>query len=127
RVPPEFSDRTVVHTEYFRPEHVAPGTSFVCSRHTFEHIPDIGPFLESVVEGMRGAGTVLLLSEVPELTRILASGAFWDLQYEHCSYFTGATLLGLLSRTGFRTGRSRLTYADQYLVAEARLDDGGNE
>lgn len=72
QVPPDLSDRTIVHTDCFRPEHVAPGTSFVCSRHTFEHIPDIGPFLELVVDGMRSAGTGLLLSEVPELSRILA-------------------------------------------------------
>ncbi len=26
------------------------------------------------------------------LRRILDEGAFWDLQYEHCSYFTPATL-----------------------------------
>lgn len=122
QIPRELSDRITVYNTCFQPAHVRPRTAFVCSRHTFEHIPDIGPFLGAIVEGMREAGTGLLLSEVPELSRILASGAFWDLQYEHCSYFTDRTLLGLYARSGFTSGRTRLTYSDQYLVAEARLD-----
>jgi hypothetical protein len=62
-----------------------------------------------------------LLTEVPDLGRILESGAFWDLQYEHCSYFTPRTLLTVLAGAGFERGEARLTYGDQYIVSETTL------
>jgi hypothetical protein len=61
----------------------------------------------------------VLLAEVPDLGRILTDGAFWDLQYEHCSYFTPDTLAGYLGRLGFDVLDVRTTYTDQYVVAEA--------
>ena len=43
----------------------------------------------------------LVFFEVPDTMRILREGAFWDIYYEHCSYFTPGSLARRFRRTGF--------------------------
>jgi hypothetical protein len=120
RVPPDLAGRLQAVPAFFAPDLVPPGTAAVVCRHTLEHIPALAEFGADILAGMRGAGVPVFLAEVPDLGRILADGAFWDLQYEHCSYFTPATLAGYLERVGFDVSLTGTTYADQYVVAEAR-------
>jgi hypothetical protein len=61
-----------------------------------------------------------LLFEVPDVERILNEVAFWDLYYEHCSYFTADTLRFAFEQAGFDVLDVRRTYDEQYLVLEAR-------
>ncbi|MEJ8281770.1 class I SAM-dependent methyltransferase [Pseudonocardia spirodelae] len=122
RVRPELAGRlTAVPAEFAR-DQVEPGTAALVCRHTLEHIPDLAVFGAELHAGLRRGGARALLAEVPDLGRILDEGAFWDLQYEHCSYFTPATMGAFLTGTGFADPRVRLTYADQYVVAEAGPD-----
>lgn len=119
QVPPERAGRLVAVPEYFAAGMVAPGTAAVVCRHTLEHIPELALFGAEIMRGIRSAGVPVFLAEVPDLERILRTGAFWDLQYEHCSYFTSATLAGYLRGLGLDVVASRTTYSDQYLVADA--------
>ncbi|WP_147201360.1 methyltransferase domain-containing protein, partial [Pseudonocardia asaccharolytica] len=121
RVPAELAGRLRAVPEVFAAPMIETGTAAVVCRHTLEHIPALATFGTEVVAGMRHGGAPLLLAEVPDLGRILDEGAFWDLQYEHCSYFTPATFGGFLSGLGFDDPAVRTTYSDQYIVAEARL------
>jgi hypothetical protein len=121
RVPHELDGRLTAVSEFFAAAHVEPGTAALVCRHTLEHIPALAGFGAEIVAGMRRGETSMLLAEVPDLGRILGEGAFWDLQYEHCSYFTPATLGGFLAGLGFDGPDVRTTYSDQYVVAEARL------
>jgi hypothetical protein len=61
---------------------------------------------------------------VPDVLRILHEGAFWDLYYEHCSYFTGATLARLLERHGLHVHRAGLGFDGQYVQIEASSGGG---
>jgi SAM-dependent methyltransferase len=119
RVPADLAQRLRAVPAFYSPEMVEPGTAAVVCRHTLEHIPELAVFGADILRGMRAAGVPVLLAEVPDLGRILTDGAFWDLQYEHCSYFTPATLGGYLGRLGFDVLDVRTTYTDQYVVAEA--------
>lgn len=121
RVRPDLAGRLEAVPEWFAAEQVPPGTAALVCRHTLEHIPALSVFGAELAAGMRRGGASTLLVEVPDLGRILSEGAFWDLQYEHCSYFTPATMTGFLSGLGFDAPAVRTTYADQYVVAEARL------
>jgi hypothetical protein len=121
RVPPHLAHRLRAVPAFFAPELVAPGTAAIVCRHTLEHIPELAAFGTALVEGMRTAGVPVLLAEVPDLGRILAEGAFWNLQYEPCSSFTPATFAGYLDGLGLQVTDVRTTYADQYVVAEAEL------
>lgn len=124
RIRQELTGRLAAVPAVFSADQVEPGTVALVCRHTLEHIPELAGFGAELVAGMRRGGTRTLLAEVPGLGRILADGAFWDLQYEHCSYFTPATMHGFLTGLGFADVAVRTTYADQYVVAEAALGDG---
>lgn len=127
QIPSELVDKIVVVTEMFRPEHVPAGTGAVVCRHTLEHIPRPVEFVQLIAAGMRTAGAKWFLAEVPDMWRILGEGAFWDLQYEHCSYWTTTTFARMLAMGGLDPARSYLTYDDQYVVAEASTARGPDD
>lgn len=121
RVPRELAGRLSAVPELFSAAHVSAGTAAIVCRHTLEHVPGMAALGAEIVAGMRSGDVPMFLAEVPDLRRILAEGAFWDLRYERCSYFTPATLSGFLARLGFDDPAVATTYSDQYVVAEARL------
>jgi SAM-dependent methyltransferase len=92
----------------------------VCCRHTLEHIPDVGPFLQSVADGVARRPGTLVFIEVPDVVRVLEEVAFWDIYYEHCSYFSPGSLARLFRGTGFQLLSLRRDFGDQYLLLEAR-------
>lgn len=122
RVRPELAGRLSAVPAGFARDQVEPGTAALVCRHTLEHIPALAAFGAELHAGLVRGGGRALLAEVPDLGRILDEGAFWDLQYEHCSYFTPVTLQAFLRAAGFADPLTRLTYADQYVVAETGPD-----
>jgi SAM-dependent methyltransferase len=92
--------------------------AIVC-RHTLEHIHAVGDFLR-LIRSHTDARDIPLLFEVPDARRVLDEGAFWDVYYEHCSYFTAGSLARLFRRCGFEVLDVALAYDDQYLLLEAR-------
>jgi SAM-dependent methyltransferase len=95
----------------------------VCCRHTLEHVQPVRRFLDQVRRSAaRRPGAVLFL-EVPDLRRVLREGAFWDVYYEHCSYFGAGALGRLLRAAGFEILDLWRDFGDQYLCVEARLAD----
>lgn len=95
------------------------GDLVVC-RHTLEHIRDARSFSGLLYASAARTPESGLFVEVPECERILTEGAYWDVYYEHCSYFTRPSLHRMLEGVGFRDVRIDLGYADQYLLATAR-------
>ena len=95
------------------------GAAFIACRHTLEHIAPVRDFLGELRSAI-GDARPLIFFEVPDSGRILAEGAFWDVYYEHCSYFTQASLCGLFHRAGFTVLDSWRDYDDQYLLLLAR-------
>jgi fermentation-respiration switch protein FrsA (DUF1100 family) len=93
---------------------------FVCCRHTLEHVPDVGRFLRTIRDVIGPREHVRVGFEVPDTLRVLREGAFWDLYYEHCSYFTAGSLRGLFERCGFAVLDQSAEFDGQYLVIEAR-------
>lgn len=118
RLDPASRERITAVTEHFRPEHADFGPDVVVCRHTLEHIPDTRGFLEMVRRGA-GEGTPVIF-EVPDAGRILTQAAFWDVYYEHCSYFTEQSLGHAFAAAGFAVEEIRLEYGGQYLVLFAR-------
>jgi hypothetical protein len=62
----------------------------------------------------------IVLFELPDVKRVLEEVAFWDVYYEHCSYFSLGSLARLFRATGFEVLHLELDYDDQYLLIEAR-------
>lgn len=96
----------------------------ICCRHTLEHIADTYRFLTTIREAIGDRTDTLMIFEVPETLRVLREGAFWDIYYEHCSYFTPASLVGLFDAAGFDTDRVDLFFDDQYIVLTAYPGSG---
>ena len=97
---------------------------YVCCRHTLEHIPDVAEFLRLIREALADRPSVPLFFELPDMERVLDERAFWDIYYEHCSYFTPGSLAGLFRRSGFEVTASWKAFDDQYLMLEARPATG---
>jgi hypothetical protein len=56
--------------------------------------------------------------------RVLEEEAFWDIYYEHCSYFSIGSLARLFRTTGFEVLNVGREYNDQYVTIEARAGLG---
>lgn len=117
------SHRVEIINQFYGAAHGNIAADFICCRHTLEHIAPAAEFLSMLRQNLEGREHVVLGFEVPDLERILTRGAFWDLYYEHCSYFTMLSLENLFRRNGFDVLRLQRVYNDQYLVIEA-LPDG---
>jgi hypothetical protein len=92
----------------------------VICRHTLEHIAPVGGWMRSVRAAIGRREDTVVLFEVPDVLPILKRGAFWDLYYEHCSYFCSDSLEALFRQCGFEPLDIYRTFDDQYLVIEAR-------
>ncbi len=117
------ADKIDIRPEYFAPEHGAVDADFIVCRHTLEHIGEISRFLRMVRNACSG-GSVRLGFEVPDLQRILEEGAFWDIYYEHASYFTVASLSAAFSLAGFSVLKVEQVYQNQYLLLDAAPAEG---
>lgn len=92
----------------------------VVCRHTLEHIASVRTFLTQVREAIGDRPNTAVLFELPDSLRVLHESAFWDVYYEHCSYFTAGSLGRLFRSCGFDVLGISLDYDDQYLLIEAR-------
>ncbi len=92
----------------------------VVCRHTLEHIGPVRDFMEMVRRAMGDNSDSIVLFELPDVRRVLEEVAFWDVYYEHCSYFSLGSLARLFRATGFEVLHLELDYDDQYIVIEAR-------
>lgn len=106
--------------DYYSPEHAACSPDAIVCRHTLEHIHDVAGFLDTVRRSVGDRRDVVILFEVPDALCVLRAGAFWDVYYEHCGYFTSGSLARALRAAGFDILDLDLVYSGQYLVIEAR-------
>ena len=90
----------------------------VC-RHTLEHIDDVHDFLRLLARWARHDRDRVVLFEVPASERIFAEAAFWDVYYEHRSYFTAASLRYAFAHAGFEVRTLVTAFGGQYLLLEA--------
>ncbi|MBW2508200.1 MAG: methyltransferase domain-containing protein [Deltaproteobacteria bacterium] len=99
----------------------------ICCRHTLEHIQPVGAFVDLIRRSAEQTDGSVVFFEVPDTARILAEGAFWDVYYEHCSYFTLGSLGRLFRDHGFELFSLRTGYDDQYLLLEAGVRRGPSQ
>ena len=85
-----------------------------------EHIHDTNTFVRTIRQSLQNKPDVKLLIEVPCIIRILNIQAFWDIFYEHCSYFSPGSLARLFRKNHFEILDTYLEYDNQYLFLEAR-------
>lgn len=121
RIDARVASRLTLVTDLFGDAQAGLEADALVCRHTLEHIPAVHEFLSMLHRWAAQRSTPpILLFEVPDLERVLDEVAFWDVFYEHCSYFTADTLRFAFERAGFEVLAVRRVYDGQYLVLEAR-------
>ena len=93
---------------------------YVSCRHTLEHIAPVQEFMRLVRETIGNRHEVNVFFELPDMERVLETGVFWDVYYEHCTYFTRGSLARLFRAEGFDVEGLYKAYDDQYLMVEAK-------
>ncbi len=114
------ADRIALVRECYSEAHADLPADLVACRHTLEHIHAVGDFLQLLRRGLDGRHDTIVFFEVPDIVRILREAAFWDVYYEHSSYFSAGSLARLFRSTGFEVLRLERGFDGQYLLLESR-------
>lgn len=129
RVSSAAADRITWVKGFFPEDHPGTGAPLgadaVVCRHTLEHIDGVARFVRQVRDAIADRPETVVLFELPDVRRVLEEGAFWDVYYEHCSYFSPGSLGRLFRAHGFEVLDLTRAYDDQYLLLEARLARSG--
>ncbi len=115
----------VLREEYSERHHAIEADVIVC-RHTLEHIDQTLSFLAGVRRHVGERLGTLVVFEVPDVRRVLSEGAYWDLYYEHCSYFSEGSMARLMQRAGFEVLETSRVYDEQYVLVLARPTVAGS-
>ncbi|WP_230204773.1 class I SAM-dependent methyltransferase [Parafrankia elaeagni] len=120
RIDPALESRITWIADYYGPKYSHLKADAVVCRHTMEHISPVGDWMRDIRAAIGDQPDTVVLFELPDVLRILEEAAYWDVYYEHCSYFSAGSLARLFRATGFEVLEITREYDDQYLVIEAR-------
>lgn len=95
----------------------------ILCRHTLEHIGQTQAFIRMIRRTIGDRRDMLVLFELPDATRVLRENAFWDVYYEHCSYFSPGSLARLFRAESFEISELERGYDDQYILLAGRPTD----
>jgi SAM-dependent methyltransferase len=113
--------------EFYSEKHRNLPADVIVCRHTMEHIYNNRDFIQTIRKAINNNKDVIVLIEVPSIVRILKINAFWDIFYEHCSYFSPGSLSILFRNNGFEVLENYLEYNEQYLFLVAKPVDEKSE
>ncbi|RWM99602.1 MAG: methyltransferase domain-containing protein [Mesorhizobium sp.] len=119
----EYGDVKII-VDYFGPDYQHLQADTVLCRHTLEHVSSVSSFVR-LIRKMIGKRTQdWAVFETPDAKRVLVESAFWDIYYEHCSYFSPGAHARLFRQEGFDVTDLELVYDNQYIVQYARPSAG---
>lgn len=122
--PERFSNESISRmrfiAEYYSDKHRMLHADAYCCRHTLEHICQTDAFVNVLRRTIADREGVHVFFELPDVTRVLRECAFWDIYYEHCSYFTAGSLARVFRRNRFDVVETYRDYDDQYLILVAQ-------
>ncbi|MEM1271770.1 MAG: class I SAM-dependent methyltransferase [Bacteroidota bacterium] len=106
--------------DYYDPTYAHVPADLVVCRHVLEHIEQPTDMLRGLRETLGSRHDTIVYIEVPNVRYTLEEGGVWDLIYEHCGYFSAASLRFALESTGFEVLRLEESFGGQYLSVDAR-------
>lgn len=106
--------------DFYSEKYIKYQADFICCKMTLEHIPNTKEFVQIIRRSINEDRDTTVFFQVPNMDHILKELAFWDIYYEHCSYFNSRSLSNLFSYTGFEINNVWTDYNDQYLMIEAK-------
>jgi hypothetical protein len=112
-------DKVEVISDYYSKKYAIRHADLICCKMTLEHIHPVRRFVQMVFEGANRNSAPWVFFQVPNGQHVFKTTAFWDIYYEHCSYFTSESLAQLFRSCGFRLRQVWTDYDDQYLMIDA--------
>jgi len=116
------SSNLTIIKDFYTEKYIQIKADFICCKMTLEHIASPIEFIKSIRAAIQRDYQTIVFFQVPDVIRILEENAFWDIYYEHCSYFDRSSLAGLFKRCGFNVLNVWKAYGDQYLMIECQPD-----
>ncbi len=116
----EPSSRVTFIKDFYSDAYARHSADFYICKMTLEHIHETREFVSMIRRATGANADSIVFFQVPDVTRVLEEGAFWDIYYEHCSYFDAGSLRYLFESTGFDVLDVWNDYHGQYLMIEAR-------
>ncbi len=110
--------------DFYGPKYSHLQADFIACRHTLEHIGPTLAFMRDIRKTIGTRKDVVLFFELPEVLRELEEGAFWDMYYEHCTYFSPGSLARLFRKANFDVTHLSIEYDNQYIIMDATPTDG---
>jgi SAM-dependent methyltransferase len=126
RVPEDLAGQIDVIRDFYSESYLNLTADFIACRHTLEHIQPVADFVGTVRKAIGEQREPVVFFEVPDVLRVLNELAFWDIYYEHCSYFSLGSLARLFRAQGFDIFNLAADFDDQYLLVEAVASNGGD-
>ena len=114
------NQRVTIIKDFYSEKYSDYQADFICCKMTLEHIQDTHGLIRLVADATRGHPDTIIFFQVPNAQLILRDLAFWDIYYEHCSYFSPDSLSYLFEICGFEVLNVTAEYDNQYLMIEAR-------
>jgi SAM-dependent methyltransferase len=113
---------SLITGETFRALPQAQRADFIICREVLEHIHSPREFVQSAIDSVKPGG--VLYFEVPNLDWTVKNKVFFDFTYEHCNYFTKASLCNVFQSLGWGNIIFRYGLNGQYLQAEIQKGEG---
>lgn len=120
RHPSPKADQITFINDFYSEKYADYKADFICCKMTLEHIPNTAEFMSTVRQSIGDRLNTTVFFQVPNASYVLQDIAFWDVYYEHCSYFTKSSLSHLFQTVGFEIMNIWTGYDDQYLMIDAR-------
>lgn len=122
--PERFSSETASKLQFipelYSEKHSQLQADVILCRHTLEHIQPTRDFLNIVRRSIGDRVDVQVCFELPDVRIVLEETRFWDVYYEHCSYFSAGSLARLFREASFDVVDVWRAYDDQYLLLMAK-------
>lgn len=125
RTPPLASGQVEFVQDFYSERHRGVEADFICCKMTLEHISAVNAFLKMVRDNIGQREGVVVFVQVPDALRVFDAVAFWDVYYEHCSYFSSGSLRWLFKASGFEVDEVECDYDGQYLMVAGRTTGDG--
>jgi SAM-dependent methyltransferase len=116
------NDQVIFIKDFFSEKYSSYTGDFICCKMTLEHIKYTAEFLAMIRKSVEYRPDAIVFFQVPDVIRILKEIAFWDIYYEHCSYFSAGSLARLFRKCGFEVINLWKDYGEQYLMIEAQVN-----
>ncbi|MBE0597835.1 MAG: class I SAM-dependent methyltransferase, partial [Desulfuromonadales bacterium] len=94
--------RLEVIADFYSERYAGIEADFICCKMTLEHVHQPARLVRTIRASIGERQETVVFFQVPDASRILREGAFEDVYYEHCNYFTPDSLAALFRRCGFR-------------------------